>query len=63
MAIDCELVNNPRPIDDEEHITNKPNINFKQLMSLIMSGRMNVLSSYASLMAIQKLKDLGMPLE
>ena len=63
LAIDGEKVSNPRPIDDEEHITIKPNINYRQLMSLITSGRMNVLSSYASLLAIQKLKELGLPLE
>jgi hypothetical protein len=63
LAIDCKKVNSPRPIDEEEYIKIKPNITYGQLMKLISSGQMNVLSSYASLMAIKKLTDLGYKLE
>jgi hypothetical protein len=63
LAIDCEKVANPREIDEEEYIVIKDNISYNELMQLISSGQMNVLSSYASLMAIQKLKELGLPLE
>lgn len=63
LAIDCKEVSNPRDIDPEEYITIKNSINYKKLMQLITSGKMNILSSYASLMAINKLKDLGMTLE
>lgn len=63
LAIDCKEVINPRDIDAEEYIIIKKNINYKKLMQLITSGKMNILSSYASLMAINKLKELGITLE
>jgi len=63
LAIDCKKVMSPRPIDEEEYIKIKPNINYRQLLKLISSGQMNVLSSYASLMAINKLTELGYILE
>jgi hypothetical protein len=63
LALDCQPVANPKPLDDEEYIVIHKNVGYKQLMEMISDGRFNVISSYTILMAIRKLKELGLPLE
>lgn len=63
LALDCEIVPDPKPLDDEEHIVITRGVTYKQLRTLIASGRMNVPSSYTTLMALDKLKEMGLPLE
>ena len=63
LAIDCEEVRDPRAKDAEEHITVLRGVGYKQLMDLITSGRMNVLSSYTVLLGLRKVSELGLPLE
>jgi hypothetical protein len=63
LAIDCDHVASPRPRDAEEHITVLRHVGYRQLMSLISAGRVNVLSSYAALLGINKLRQLAIPLE
>jgi hypothetical protein len=60
LVIDCEPVTNPRPLDDEEFIIVEKNISLKQVMDMIQTGQLNVNSSYTSLLAIRKLKELGL---
>ena len=62
LAIDCESVENPRPMDDEEYIVVKRGVTYDQLMELISTGKLNVISSYTALMGIRKLTEMGIPL-
>ena len=63
LALDCLEVSNPKPIDDEEYIVIHPRVTYRQIMDLIAHGKMNTLSAYTSLLAFQKLRELGIPLE
>ena len=63
LALDCSEVLNPKPIDDEEFIVIHPRVTYRQIMDLIAHGKMNTLSAYTSLLAFQKLRELGIPLE
>jgi NUDIX domain len=63
LALDCEPVANPKPLDDEEYIIIHKNVSYKRLMEMIAAGQFNVISSYTILMAIRKLTEMGLPLE
>lgn len=63
LALDCEEVAQPRPMDDEEHITVLRNITHPQLMQWVCEGRINVLSSYTALLGISKLREMGIQLD
>ena len=62
LALNCEEVSNPKPLDDEEYIIIERNVSYRRLMQLVTSGQINVVSSYAILLAIRKLRELGIPL-
>ena len=63
LALDCEEVPQPRPLDDEEHISVLRNIGHEQLMRWVCEGRINVLSSYTALLGISKLRQMGVELD
>ena len=59
LVIDAQKETNPKPLDDEEDIEVVPGITIPEILSLIASGQMNVVGGWASLVAIQKLQELG----
>jgi len=63
LALDCEHVPNPRSVDDEELITIQKDVSYTDMMKLVTSGRMNVVSTYAILLGVRKLQELGIKLE
>ena len=63
LALDCDVVPDPKPLDAEECIEITPGVTYRQLRALLASGKMNVPSSYTTLMALDKLKEMGLPLE
>ena len=62
LALNCEEVSHPKPLDEEEYIIIERNVSYRRLMQLVTSGQINVVSSYAILLAIRKLRELGIPL-
>jgi hypothetical protein len=63
LALDCRPVLNPKPADDEEFITVHRNVSHSQLVKMINSGELNIISSFTVLLGIRKLVELGIPLE
>ena len=63
LALDCELVNDPRPIDNEEWITIHRNISYAQLMALLTAGQLALPTAFAVLLSMQRLKELGHKVE
>lgn len=61
LALDCELVSDPKPQDEEEYILVERQVSYKRLMTLVNSGQINVASSYTILLGIRKLQELGIP--
>jgi 8-oxo-dGTP pyrophosphatase MutT (NUDIX family) len=59
LALNCARVENPRALDDEEHIAIIENVSYKEIMDLIKKGKMNVVSAYTCLLGFQKLDELG----
>ena len=62
LALNCEEVSQPKPLDEEEYIIIERNVSYQRLMQLVTSGQINLVSSYAILLAIRKLRELGIPL-
>jgi hypothetical protein len=62
LALDCTSVMNPRSMDDDELITVVKDVSYETLLTLIQKGQMNVVSTYAILLGVQKLKDMGYPI-
>lgn len=63
LALDCHHVANPREVDDEEIISIHHNVTYNQMMRLIKTGNMNVVSAYTIMLGFQKLLELGIPLQ
>jgi len=59
LALDCLPVTNPKPLDDEEEITIHPNVTYPEMMEVMKKGEMNVVSTFAILLGLQKLDELG----
>ncbi len=59
LALDCAPVANARPMDAEECIEVHHNVSHQELLRLLHSGGLNVASSYAVLLGLRKLEDLG----
>lgn len=59
LALDCSPVHDARPMDNEEAITVEHNVPIKRVLELLHSGQMNVVSSYAILLGMRKLKEMG----
>ncbi len=63
LALNCEKVLDPKPIDDEEYIVIHNRVSYREIMQMITRGEMNTLSAYTSLLAFNKLREMGIPLE
>jgi hypothetical protein len=63
LALDCDEVTNPKPMDDEEFITIHRGVTYKELMHLLNTGQLNLPSSFTVLMGLRKLQELGYVLE
>jgi len=63
LALDCEEVMNPKPVDDEEFITIHRGVTYKELVHLLNTGQLNLPSSFTVLMGLRKLHELGYELE
>lgn len=57
LALDCSKVPNPRSLDEAEYIVIENSVTYLKLLDIIKSGKMNVASSFAALLALQKLKE------
>jgi hypothetical protein len=62
LALNCEVVDNPKALDEEEFIIIERNVSYPKLMELLHSGQLSVISSFTVLLGIQKLASLGIPL-
>ena len=63
LALDCEEVANPKPLDDEEFITIHRGVTYQELVHLLNTGQLNLPSSFTALMGLRKLQELGYELE
>ena len=59
LAIDCKHIDNGKDLDEQEYIIIERNVTYSKLMSLLHSGQMNVVSTYAILLGLRKLNELG----
>lgn len=59
LVVDPTPVDNPRPLDDEEDIEILHNMTVDEIKRMIRQGEMNVVGSWATLLALDKLRDLG----
>lgn len=59
LALDCSVVPHPRPMDEEELITVAHGVPYSRLKQLIQRGEVNVVSTYTTLLAVQRLRELG----
>ena len=59
LVFDPKPAINPKPLDDEEDITVMPNVSVAEIQKMIARGDMNVVGGWASMVAIQKLRELG----
>lgn len=59
LVLDPQKAVNPRPLDAEEDIVICPNVKVSEILEMIAKGEMNVVGGWASLIAIEKLRELG----
>ncbi|CAB9523073.1 expressed unknown protein [Seminavis robusta] len=59
LVLDPDPAVNPKPLDDEEDITIIPNITVPEIYEMIAKGEMNIVGGWTSMVAIQKLRELG----
>jgi hypothetical protein len=59
LVLDAHVVTNPRPLDEEEDIEIIRNVTIPEIIEFIRRGEMNVVGSWAALLAIEKLRELG----
>ena len=59
LVVDPSRVENPRPRDDEEEIEIVRGISAKEIINMVRRGDMNLVGAWASLLALEKLRDLG----
>lgn len=63
IALNCKVVDSPRPLDDDEFIIVEKNVTYKRVWELISTGQMNIFSSYVSMLAMRKLDELGIHID
>jgi len=66
LVIDADTVldSDAKPRDDtEQGMRVVPEVSYAQLKSLLKKGKMTVVGSWATLLALEKLRELNMPLE
>ena len=59
LVIDAIRVDDPRPLDEEEEIEIVRGVTIDEIMRMVRGGDMNLVGAWASLLALQKLRDLG----
>lgn len=59
LVMDPHHVPNPRPLDDEEDIEIVRGITVEEIMQMIREGDMNLVGGWATLLALNKLRELG----
>ena len=59
LVLDAHVVENPRPLDAEEDIEIIRGVTVEEIKEMIEGGDMNLVGSWASLLALQKLKELN----
>jgi len=59
LVIDPEPEMNPKPLDDEEDIEIISGVTIPEILSYVKDGEMNLVGGYGSLLAIEKLRELG----
>mmetsp|Transcript_19333 Transcript_19333/g.28610 ORF Transcript_19333/g.28610 Transcript_19333/m.28610 type:complete len:244 (-) Transcript_19333:15-746(-) len=59
LVVDARKVENPRPLDYEEEIEIVDGVSVEGVMEIIKNGNMNCICAFASLLAIEKLRELG----
>eukprot|EP00536_Pseudo-nitzschia_multiseries_P015594 jgi/Psemu1/299051/fgenesh1_pm.917_\ len=59
LVIDPVRAENPKPLDDEEDIEIVSGVTIPEVLEYIRNGEMNLVGGYGSLLAIQKLRELG----
>jgi ADP-ribose pyrophosphatase YjhB (NUDIX family) len=59
LVIDPEPEPNPKPLDEEEDIEIISGVTIPDILSYIKNGEMNLVGGYGSLLAIEKLRELG----
>lgn len=59
LVLDASHVPDPRPQDHEEDIEIIRNVSLDEIRNMIRRGEMNIVGTWACLMAIEKLRDLG----
>ena len=57
--IDPIRVDDPRPLDEEEEIEIVRGVSVDEIIQMVRGGDMNLVGAWASLLALQKLRDLG----
>lgn len=63
LALDCRPVATARPMDDDELISVEYNVPYRRVRQLLTAGQMNVVSSYAIMLGLQKLREMGIKVE
>jgi hypothetical protein len=63
LALDCKTVENPRSPDDDEFIFVENDVSYRRLNELISMGKMNIFSSYLTLLALRKLEEMKIPID
>lgn len=59
LVIDPEPETNPKPLDEEEDIEIVSGVTIPEILGYIRDGEMNLVGGYGSLLAIEKLRELG----
>jgi len=59
LVIDAQYVEDAKSLDDEEDIEIITNTTIDEIFGLIKNGKMNLVGAFASMLAIEKLRELG----
>ena len=60
LVLDPIQTDDPRPLDDDEYIEIVPNVSIEEILKLITTNQFTITGSWACLLAINKLKELGL---
>lgn len=63
LALDCTPLEHAKPMDDDEYIEVIHNVSLKEVKNLIKHGQINVVSTYAITLALEKLRELGIDVD
>ena len=59
LVVDPAIVEDPRELDEEEEIEIVRGVKPDEIIDMVRAGDMNLVGAWASLLALQKLRDLG----